>query len=431
MTPPPKEKYLKTKAEPEKLDVFVRSTLPCIAQLVLDGEHLVPSRGLGLSLQQQSGVTKLPRKLAASIVALAFFCLFPQDMRSEYQLPDVNFDSFFENLTRGQSASPQRAKLQCFLHYFERLAKLDNIDIPGDIEFHRVVLTEEDELSQAQLLACTKPLCPLVVLPEGGTEGAGINVLQVNFANRYLGGGVLRRGNTQEEIRFSICPELMCALLFIECMAPNEAVVIKGFEQFSAYNGYAKSFQFAGDYQDLSEKDTEGNILTTLCSIDAVSYRTCKGNGQFEEQHYMRDLSKAYVGFLQPYITDRSQEGACPTGGDNSWVFSLDPHKVRAIATGNWGCGCFGGNAQFKALLQWIAASMAGCPALIYYTYNDPSVCQLEKVADLVYQAKWTVGQLMQFVVDVSQEILAQFTETGDWDIQPLVILKSKVEPKH
>lgn len=27
------------------------------------------------------------------------------------------------------------------------------------------------------------------------------------------------------------------------------------------------------------------------------------------------------------------------------------------IATGNWGCGAFGGDPQLKAVLQWIAAS--------------------------------------------------------------------------
>lgn len=44
---------------------------------------------------------------------------------------------------------------------------------------------------------------------------------------------------------------------------------------------------------------------------------------------------------------------------------------VRPIATGNWGCGVFGGDPQLKSLLQWVAASKARCPKLIYYTFND------------------------------------------------------------
>ena len=31
-----------------------------------------------------------------------------------------------------------------------------------------------------------------------------------------------------------------------------------------------------------------------------------------------------------------------------------------SVATGNWGCGSSNGNPQLKALVQWIAASLAG-----------------------------------------------------------------------
>lgn len=33
------------------------------------------------------------------------------------------------------------------------------------------------------------------------------HALHADFANEYIGGGVLRRGAVQEEIRFTICPE--------------------------------------------------------------------------------------------------------------------------------------------------------------------------------------------------------------------------------
>jgi len=49
----------------------------------------------------------------------------------------------------------------------------------------------------------------------------------------------------------------------------------------------------------------------------------------------MRELAKAYVGF-----------SGCDSA---SWV-----------ATGNWGCGVFGGHLQLKAMIQWLAGSMAG-----------------------------------------------------------------------
>ena len=52
--------------------------------------------------------------------------------------------------------------------------------------------------------------------------------LQVDFANKYIGGGVLGEGCVQEEIRFVICPELIVSLLFTEVLDRNEAVVITG-----------------------------------------------------------------------------------------------------------------------------------------------------------------------------------------------------------
>lgn len=54
------------------------------------------------------------------------------------------------------------------------------------------------------------------------------HVLQVDFANRYLGGGVLGMGAVQEEIRFLICPEMIVCRLFTECLEKNESIIMRG-----------------------------------------------------------------------------------------------------------------------------------------------------------------------------------------------------------
>ena len=43
----------------------------------------------------------------------------------------------------------------------------------------------------------------------------------------------------------------------------------------------------------------------------------------------------------------------------------------RPLATGNWGCGVFGGDARLKALLQRLAPPRAGC-RVIYYPLATP-----------------------------------------------------------
>ena len=72
----------------------------------------------------------------------------------------------------------------------------------------------------------------------------------MDFANKFLGGGVLNSGCVQEEIRFIICPELLISLLFTECLEVNESMLFRGCERFSSYHGYADSFEWFEDYQD-------------------------------------------------------------------------------------------------------------------------------------------------------------------------------------
>ena len=49
---------------------------------------------------------------------------------------------------------------------------------------------------------------------------------QVDFANRCVSGSTLGGGCVQEEIRFSICPELLVSRLVLEPLEDNEAVII-------------------------------------------------------------------------------------------------------------------------------------------------------------------------------------------------------------
>jgi poly(ADP-ribose) glycohydrolase len=79
--------------------------------------------------------------------------------------------------------------------------------------------------------------------------GKQINI-KVDFANKYIGGGVLSNGCIQEEIMFILSPELIASILFSECLEDNEAIQIKGAERFSCYHGYSESFKWAGDFVD-------------------------------------------------------------------------------------------------------------------------------------------------------------------------------------
>ena len=64
---------------------------------------------------------------------------------------------------------------------------------------------------------------------------------------------------------------------------------------------------------------------------------------QFRQENMLRELGKAFAGFSDH-------------GGEASLV------AFTTVATGNWGCGAFGGFVDLKAVLQWMAASAAGRP---------------------------------------------------------------------
>lgn len=66
----------------------------------------------------------------------------------------------------------------------------------------------------------------------GTIEDDGLGFLQVDFANKNVGGGVLGYGCVQEEIRFVICPELLVSRLFVETLGDQEAVIVTGIVKY-------------------------------------------------------------------------------------------------------------------------------------------------------------------------------------------------------
>lgn len=72
--------------------------------------------------------------------------------------------------------------------------------------------------------------------------------LMVDFANKHLGGGVLKNGCVQEEIMFVTHPELLLCCLLYENFGDSECALVHGCYQYSKYEGYSGSFKFKGPY---------------------------------------------------------------------------------------------------------------------------------------------------------------------------------------
>lgn len=223
---------------------------------------------------------------------------------------------------------------------------------------------------------CEKPLTRLHVTYEGTIEGNGQGMLQVDFANRFVGGGVTSAGLVQEEIRFLINPELIVSRLFTEVLDHNECLIITGTEQYSEYTGYAETYRWARSHEDRSERDDWQRRGTEIVAIDALHFR--RYLDQFVPEKIRRELNKAYCGFLRPGVSSEN---------------------LSAVATGNWGCGAFGGDARLKALIQILAAAAAERD-VVYFTFGDSELMRdIYSMHTFLSERKLTVGEVYKLLL--------------------------------
>lgn len=438
---------------------------------------------------QRPGIVVLSQELIAALLACALFCLFPKAQRWKHELPVINFDGLFAFISR--AGEVQENKIKCIMHYFERVC---NGMPSGVVSFERKVLPFKDNsfpivYPKASFWSESRiPLCPFKVMETGTIEEHEEEALEVDFANAYLGGGALRMGSVQEEIRFMINTELIVGMLFFPAMQDNEAIEIVGAERFSKYEGYASGFRFAGDYVDTRCRDFCGRRETRIVAIDALGH---PGEGQFRYQKLIREVNKAFCGFLDhaeihgyfKFINkfgidteqhewrgnyDRAKckseivgtvamqqnaggnnlgaeedeecsgsdknaisnrfsqqiEIAEPSvlrdelsnetaqtcfGGENDGAqdICLDPPLNNiGIATGNWGCGAFGGDVEVKSMLQWLAASQASRPFVLYFTFAHTFSERLVVFTEWIRCHGWTVGELWGMLMEYSSQRL-------------------------
>lgn len=345
----------------DEKDFFFKKLLPKLIHLALCLPELIKCP-IPLLTQGSNRSISMSKHQVACLLANAFLCTFPmrntRSRNSEYSsYPKINFNRLFQS--EGDNVIQ---KLKCIVNYFRRVLF---VEMPQNaITFQRQCIREGPEWDKSDILiANTK----LRIQSAGRIEEAE-GMLQVDFANKFVGGGVLSQGCVQEEIRFVISPELIVARLFTECLGDNEALIVLGCEQFSAYRGYAASFKYAGDFVDTTPIDLFRRRNSKLVAIDAIAYNL--PHEQFDDVAVLRDINKAFAGFF------------------------CDDENKAPIASGLWGCGAFNGDPVRSAMIQLIACTQSG-RNLAFYTSKDQILeSKLEELFEFFVANKTTVALL-------------------------------------
>lgn len=189
-----------------------------------------------------------------------------------------------------------------------------------------------------------------------------------------------------------------------------ESILIAGAEQFSSYSGYGGTFAYAGPHEDKNPADEHKKRCVSIIAIDATPFMDDSFDRvfqepphedvQFQKKSILRELNKAYSGFT------------CRIAGDD-----LSAGKMAPVATGNWGCGAFGGNRQLKCIIQWLAASRAG-RAVKYYTFRDKQFSHEQaKIIELCLAGEVTIGKLYELLVSNKERAVFQFIESKMADL--------------
>ncbi len=345
---------------------------PFIAKQALMVEKFFPQGELPVL---QAGQTcQILRRAVPSLVANCMLGTIPEQKSKDLPTPH-NFLYFFQN-----DQTLFHEKLKFYLHYFREVQASEP---KGSVSLSRRSLPK-GLLQDPDSLFHASALLQEAVLDEKGKIEENEGMLQVDFANKFIGGGCMKGGAVQEEILFLICPELLVSRMVNAVMQDHDAIVVRGVQRFASYDGYAHGLRFAGNYHDKlvdGLKEDKDFIKREFLALDALHFRNPKDQiGQLRKNMVDREVRKAVAGFWAEAAAAKS-----------------------SIATGRWGCGAFHGNAQLKFVIQWIAASICG-RKMIFCSFGDKA---LQSAGELVKKySKQQVGTVYKKTVDACKNYM-------------------------
>jgi poly(ADP-ribose) glycohydrolase len=297
------------------------------------------------------------------ILAASFLCIIKPERDSGKHTIDISFQPLFTWDKADSHFAQQVGKIRSILNCFYVMQQSKYRFDKRVVFRHVSVKTAEcdvfgagGKIDEEKMQNHDGKMCPVIFTEKMVSIDTAKNAIQIDFANKYLGGGILSGGCVQEEIRFTVAPFCIIGHILCKIIAPNEAIAISGARIFSDSGSYKYGKGFTGPIP-FTKTNTIWNTgdVPTLIAIDAVRYEKRSENTQYNETEKLKALLKAIVGFA-------SHKGA------------TEYPNTRVIATGNWGAGAFNGDKILKFLIQWVAASVTNCESIQYHLWDDTEI---------------------------------------------------------
>ncbi|KAK3196656.1 hypothetical protein K4F52_000538 [Lecanicillium sp. MT-2017a] len=314
---------------------FFSKTWPAIVAAALAMPRLFPGHDL-LKLTPGEKL-RLSRAQCASLVAHQFLCTY-----------DVPREDFFDFSVWYGSEQRHPAAVEMYLEAL--FTHFDTLDLPNEntyrheddnhvIEYSLYVLAPLDSYKLQDLSKTPLHAIHVVQVDKYSTQQQEYNhqypdSAVVISANKDIGFG---QSATQEELHMGNSPEACAAVLFTPRLAADQVLVIQGAAPMLRIEGQRRDIV----WRRLDPEERRGGRMLLMDALEMDEASGADNDGGLPDlldANIERELLKAYTAFA-------------------SWHSTA---VVPTVWSGLWGCGAFNGEPAVKALILWIAASLAG-----------------------------------------------------------------------
>jgi hypothetical protein len=338
------------------------------------GEQTLPLMKSGKAMKEE-----IPKTLILSILANDFFCNH-KDFVSQLNLKQkqlthleewCNVDWYWLYSFDGNVSIN---RIICFLAYFDfaqTIFESKNNYFENNVTIERIIFNSKNiisDLSKCTLLFDESDInihCQSMETPEIETQSI------VDFANMDFQTGQIIPSATQEEILFSIRPEMFIAMFICQRIYENEIIIISGAYKLFEYEGYSHSFKFIKIDENIY-KNYNNNLNENVLALDATMM------DHYNYNSIVQDVSKYYT--------------ACN--------YCCKKYKMPGISTGSWGCGAFGCDKAHKFMQQLICAK-ANNVKLSFSTFGNENYCNsLRELLKTIIKKKPKVMDLWKLIIN-------------------------------